>query len=316
MINRMLIAALRAGGLRRRNTRLLALILLLLLIITLVATARDADRGFAWVDANGIDIKVYTYRPKDCPEPAILFVFHGLYRNAAGVRDKAREVADAACLMVVAPLFDRDRFPNWRYHRAGVVRGGQVQPREQWTAPIVQALVDWARTQTPHPDPKVYLFGHSAGGQFLSRLSAYSPIAGADRIVIANPSVYVAPLLNEAAPYGFEGVFPDEEAEEHLRAYLALPITVYLGQQDTGEKYLVTDEAALRQGENRLDRGRTIFRLAQDVAREQDWPFNWRLVEVPEVGHSSGNMLHAEAFREALGLNADALSRSSRYAGT
>lgn len=296
---------------------MLAIILLLLMIIALAAAARDVDRGYEWVDADDIAIKVYTHRPKDCREPSVLFVFHGLNRKAAGVRDKAREVADAACLMVFAPLFDRDRFPNWRYHRAGVVRNGEVQSRQQWTAPVVQALVDWARTQTPHPDPEVYLFGHSAGGQFLSRLSAYSPIEGADRIVIANPSVYVAPLLAEAAPYGFERVFPSEEAQARLRKYLALPITVYLGQEDTGEKNLVENEAAFRQGENRLDRGRTVFQLAQDVARERDWPFNWRLVEVPGVGHSSGGMLRAEAFPDALDLRPEEpiQSSSSRHAG-
>lgn len=70
-----------------------------------------------------------------------------------------------------------------------------------------------------------------------------------------------------------------------------------------------------RQGEHRLDRGRTIFRLAQAVARERDSPFHWQLVEVPEVGHSSGAMLGAAAFREALGLSADTPSRTNRYAG-
>ncbi len=266
------------------------------------AVARDTGLGQLRLTANGIEIKVFTYRPPTCAKPSALLVFHGLHRKAKGVRKKAMDIALNACLMVFAPLLDKDRFPNWRYHRAGVVRKGRLQPEQQWTAPVLRALIDFARSQIGYPDAKLYLFGHSAGGQFLSRISAYSPLPEVERIVIANPSVYVAPRLEEAAPYGFKGLFSPEEALARLRAYLASPITIYLGQKDTGEKHLVKNSAALRQGENRLDRGRAIFRLGEQLARERGWAFKWRLVEVPGVGHSSGGMLRASVLYQALGL--------------
>jgi dienelactone hydrolase len=266
------------------------------------SSALEEGRGVDRVRAGDTEIVVFTYRPRACAEPSILIVFHGLNRKAERARNAAEDWAEAACLIVFAPLLDRDRFPNWRFQRAGVVRNGRVQPRENWTAPVVESLVQWARRQTNRPGARLYMFGHSAGGQFLSRLFAYAPVADVDRIVIANPSVFVAPLLGEAAPYGFEGVFSGQEAERRLRAYLALPITVYLGMEDTGEKNLVKTDAAFRQGENRLQRGRTIFRLAKNVAAQRGWPFNWRLVEVAGVGHSSRGMLRAPAFGRALGL--------------
>ena len=279
------------------------LLLVLCLCIVSTAVARDTGTGLLRLQANGLEIKVYTYRPPTCTKPSLLFVFHGLKRNAESYRNKAMDIASRACFMVFAPTFDKDRFPNWRYQRAGVVRKGHVQPRSQWTAPVLRALLDLARNQVNNPDAKLYLFGHSAGAQFLSRISAYSPLSGVDRVVIANPSVHVAPLLSEDAPYGFGGVSSAEQVEADLMAYLASPITIYLGQEDTGEKYLVKSAAAMRQGKNRFERGRRIFSMAQELARLRGWPFEWQLVEVPGVGHSSGKMLRAPELYLALGLH-------------
>lgn len=81
------------------------------------------------------DLTVFTYRPPDIVSPSgILFLFDGLNRDASGMRDKAMLLARRVGLIVFAPLMQRDRFPKWRYHAAGVVRHGRTQPRAQWTA--------------------------------------------------------------------------------------------------------------------------------------------------------------------------------------
>ena len=278
------------------------LVLALCLSFAAKVVARDSGLSQLRMMAHGIEIKVFTYRPPNCAKPSALIVFHGLKRKAKNARRKAMDIAVEACLMVFAPLFDKDRFPNWRYHRAGVVRKGRVQPQDRWTAPVLRALLDLDREELANPNARLYLFGHSAGGQFLSRIAAYTPLTGVDRIVIANPSVYVAPRLDEAAPYGFKGVFSAKVAQARLRAYLASPITIYLGQADRGKKYLVTSKAAVRQGKNRLERGRAIFQMAKTLAQKRGWRFEWTLVEAPEVGHSSGGMLRAPALYRALGL--------------
>lgn len=266
------------------------------------SSALDEGRGVETVQASGIDITVFTYRPRGCVDPSFLIVFHGMNRKAERIRNNAEDAADSLCLVVVAPHFDQERFPNWRYQRAGVVRAERVQPREEWTAPIVEALVHWVRRQTNRPDAKLYLFGHSAGGQLLGRVFAYAPISGIERIVIANPSVYVLPLLTEPVPTGFDGLFTDAEADRRVHEYLSLPITIYLGSEDTGEKNLVRTDAAMRQGDHRRERGHTVFRIGEKIAAQHGWPFQWTLVEVPGVGHSSRAMLNAPAFAAALGL--------------
>lgn len=272
---------------------------------TLNIHAKDQEDGLGIlrVDANGTEIKVLTYRPSDCDNPSIFFSVHGLKRNAKGARNRAIKFAQETCMMVFAPHFDKERFPNWRFHRAGVVRKGKVQDRSRWTAPILHKLIEVARLEVASAEAKVYLFGHSAGAQFLSRIAAYTPLTDVTRIVIANPSLHVAPVLSVDAPYGFGGVFSEFEAYATLKRYLASPITIYLGLEDTGTKHLVDSKAAMRQGKNRLERGRNIFRQAQEVARKRGWQFNWRLVEVPGVGHSSKKLLRVPELYQALNLD-------------
>lgn len=278
---------------------------LLVLVYAASCEAKTQEYGEEVWNAAGVDIRVYTYRPSTCDSHDILFVFHGLNRKAKGVRDKAAKVAQKVCLMVFSPLFDKDRFPNWRYHRAGVVRGKHIQPRARWTEPILRDMLRLAKSKVGQVDPSVYLFGHSAGGQFLSRVSAYSLPFDAERIIVANPSVHVTPSTSEAVPYGFGGLFEGEESEAQIRQYLELPISIYLGQKDTREKHLVVTEAANRQGANRLLRGRTVFRRAKQLAGERAWTFNWRLVEARGVGHSSKGMLQAPEMITALGRDED-----------
>ncbi len=247
---------------------------------------------------GGEEIELYSYRPTRAGGRDALLLLAGMQRNAVGLRDKAIALSEATGLIVHAPRLDARRFPRWRYQHAGVARDGVLQPPEQWTAPLLQELVDWVHRCCAPFSPRLRLFGHSAGGQLLSRVCAYAPLRGVERIVISNPSSHVLPLGDEAPPHGFAGL--DDEAL--VRAYLAAPLTLYLGQRDTGATNLARGGASRRQGGNRLERGRNAYRIASRVARERGLPFRWRLVEAPGVGHSSREMLAAPACRLALGL--------------
>lgn len=285
---------------------LLRTVLLVLLLATSFqgAHARDARTDdVARVVANvmGLPLDVFTYHPRDCASPSILMVFHGNGRGAQSYLESARDVADRACFVIYAPLFDEDRFPNWSYHRGGLVHDGRALPEEGWTSGIVDDLVEWARQQEGRPNARSFLFGHSAGGQFLSRVAAYDLPQSVERIVLANPSTYVLPTEEEDIPYGFGGL-PSAKAEAWMRAYLAAPITIYLGSEDTGSEDLTMTEQAIRQGENRLDRGKRTFEAAQREAAEHGWPFNWKLVLADKVGHSGRGMLTAKEMIEALGF--------------
>jgi len=282
------------------------LLVLSLTFCTTDAFSQTGISGQAIATVRGMPIAVYTYHPLGCARPAFLFVFHGNGRGAASYRNSARPLADQVCFIVFSPLFDESRFPNWSYHRGGIVQDGTVLPREKWTVDLVEDLVEWARQEEGRPDAPYYLFGHSAGGQFLSRVGAFALPSDAERIVIANPSTQVLPSLDEMAPYGLGGVFDEDDGEARLRAYLQLPITIYLGLEDTGDEDLTNNSAANRQGKNRLERGEFVFRMGQSVARENGWEFGWRLVRVPGLGHSARDALRADQIDDALGLPAPA----------
>lgn len=287
---------------RRMYTRLLLLILILCASVPAQARSPTPGREIGLVESW--PVVVYTYRPEGCAEPKLLILFAGYHRDADKYRDRAIPLAKRACLLLFAPLLDRERFPNWRYQRAGVWRDGQVQPEREWSGKLLASLIGWARTWAGRSDMPYILFGHSAGAQFLSRIAAYAPPPSPARIIIANPSVHVMPSVDEAVPYGFAGVFADAMREAHLRRYLGLPITIYLGKEDTGDHLLVKDEGAMRQGRSRHERGLNVFRAAERLARQNSWPFNWRLVEVGDAGHSGRHMLDAAEFTAAAALEA------------
>ena len=286
---------------RRMYSKLLLLILILCAFVPAQARAPTSDREIGQVDSW--PVVVYTFRPEGCAEPKLLILFAGYDRDADKYRDRAIPLAKRACLLLFAPLLDRERFPNWRYQRAGVHRDERVQPTSAWTQPVLRDLIAWARRWAGHSDVPTILFGHSAGAQFLSRAAAYFPPEDVYRIVIANPSVHVMPSLEETVPYGFDGIFEGDQRAERLRAYLRQRITIFLGQEDTASgSLLVDDEGAQRQGGTRYERGKKVFATARAAAKQRDWPFNWRLIEVPGVGHSSRGMLNSPQALDALGL--------------
>lgn len=259
---------------------------------------------FATATVGGESIEVGFYRPQGCEGTRLLVVFHGYERDAEAYLKSARQIARRMCMTVVAPRFDSERFPNWRYQRAGVKRGENGIDLTQSIGPLIVDLIDWARRELNAPDADYVLFGHSAGAQMLSRVAAYHPLPAPARIVIANPSSHVAPNRAQSVPYGFKGGGSPSQQNEFLRRYLAQPITLYLGGDDVGSFRMLNNRAARRQGANRLERGRTVFDEARRLATREGWSLNWRLVEVPGIGHDGRAMLRADAAATAFAPDA------------
>jgi pimeloyl-ACP methyl ester carboxylesterase len=182
--------------------------------------AGSSERRLSLADAR---LTVFTYRPA-CRDPSLLLVFHGQGHNADDYRDWARPLADKHCMLVVAPRFSKSQFPRWRYQHGGIARDGEVQDPRAWSGRLIPELAE--RIQQLEGRKMPYsLIGHSAGGQFLSRLAAFTPTQ-AQRIVIANPGTHVCDPKIEA-PYGFGGVYASNDVDKELRRYLGTPITIF-----------------------------------------------------------------------------------------
>ena len=281
---------------RNSRTTAIAISTCFLGIAPVAAEPIAPGTGQQMADVSGARIAVFTYRPAGCSDPALLMVFHGIARNAGTYRDDARALADRNCLLVVAPKFDQHAFPIWRYQRGGIVKDGVVQNPRDWTGRLVLDLVDWVRKQEGRPLPYSFI-AHSAGAQFLDRLAAFVPTQ-ARRLVVANSGSYVFPSLEIDAPYGLGKVYAVAEGEAQLRRYLAQPLSIYLGKEDTRDDDRNPD--ALTQGKSRYVRGLNTFNAARTLAQDRGWTFNWRLVELPGVGHNAQKMFSAPQASEAL----------------
>lgn len=260
--------------------------------------------------------ELHTYKPAGYANGPLLLVLHGVGRNAAGYRDHARALADRYGLLVVAPLFDRSRFPVWRYQLGGLARGAAgaeaaaLEPVAERLGTVLEALVAEVRRRENRPDLPYVLIGHSGGGQALTRVAATADVTATTATtiaplgyIIANPSTYLWPDRSRHHPYGLGGLPPPLGDEAALRRYLAQPLVVLLGTADTRhDRDLNVGSEAMRQGEHRYARGLAFFHAGASAARDRGWAFGWRLVEVPDVGHSARQMFGHPATHEALGV--------------
>lgn len=240
---------------------------------------------------GGHELAVFTYRPERWSGHRLLFVMHGVLRNADEYRDHAVGMADRFDALVVAPKFDSERFPSRAYQRGGILReDGSAAAPADWTYARIPELAAAIRTRTGRTDAQLFVIGHSAGGQFVLRMSAFQD-TGAVRLVAANPGSVLLPTTEVPFGYGFGGL-PKELADEtRLRAYLAAPLTLYLGTGDDHEdEWFDTSEEAMAQGSGRHQRGLGLYWTARTLATLRGWPFGWRLVEAAGVDHDHEKM--------------------------
>jgi pimeloyl-ACP methyl ester carboxylesterase len=157
----------------------------------------------------------------------------------------------------------------------------------------------------------VVVAGHSAGGQYVHRFAATSPVEDElphlrFRYVVANPStyLYIGPERATGDVGGFE--IPDQRrcpdydewhyglrnrapyalrlTEEQLRDRLLNRDVLYLvGTGDVGTEALDMVCGAMLQGERRYHRGLNFFAYLNAFFPQHEH----RLFEVPDVGHSS-----------------------------
>jgi hypothetical protein len=248
----------------------------------------------------GLSLKIATYKPEKCSGRILILNFHGIDRNAGTYRDSVRRLARRTCALVVAPEFDLQQFSKDEYQYGGAkVSGGRLVEPGTRSIDFVAPLVRWSENAAGLSGLPYLLLGHSAGGQYLSRVAAYTAISPM-QIVIANPSTWVMPSTDIAVPFGFGGIRPPQDAEQALRSYLGKPIIVALGKNDTGDEGLENSIDGKLQGPYRYARGLKAFSLAKAAAATHGWPFNWTLVEVEGVGHDPVKMFNAPETLAAL----------------
>lgn len=251
------------------------------------------------VDFGGTTLDLWVYRPASYNGDGFVLLLHGASRAAESYRNNSRGFADEHGRIVVVPEFDAERFPNRRYQMGGVFRadGSLADPAERTYAFIPQ-IVEYVRQREGTPQLPWILLGYSAGAQFVSRMAAFLD-TDAERLVAMSPGSALFPTRDLDFGLGFGGLPERYGSDDRIRRYLALPMTVSIGTADTEEDQLPGGRAA-EQGVHRYARNLRWFVSAMELAHDQGWEFNWRLVLHDGAGHPHRQMFEHAAMANSL----------------
>jgi len=252
------------------------------------------------IGADVRTITLNTYRPAHATaQSPIVLVQHGVMRNGDDYRDFWMPAADKHGLVIIAPTFSDAQWPEvMNYNngsvldttdRAALADTAPTTAPETWSYTVVTRLVDHLKACGVLAHQPLYLFGHSAGGQFVHRLLSVLTPGVFTQVAAGNPGWYTLPLLDLPFPEGLSGTPADDNS---LARLFASPLTILAGDQDTEthDPHLPSEPAALRQGPHRYARALNYFATAQAEAARRGLPLNWQLHTIPGIGHDGEAM--------------------------
>ena len=258
---------------------------------TASAVEAPVHTNFAF-ESGGHKLTVWYHRPAAATaDSPVLFVIHGLGRNAEEYLSDWIEHADQKKFLLVVPEFSKTEFPGEEAFNSGNLFNaeGHPLPREQWSYSTIEPIFDAVRQPLGSTRNDYMIYGHSAGSQFVQRFLYFVPQARLTRAIAANAGWYMLPELTTEFPYGLKGTPVDAAA---LRMAFARPVVVLLGEADIDPNHAAlrhTPEADA-QGMDRFARGHYFFAKAKAVAESMQTPFNWTLATAPGIAHSNKGM--------------------------
>jgi len=221
---------------------------------------------------------------------------HGHRRHADTYRDDWILKAESKHVVLLAPLFSENDYPNPSGYPWGNVVNSDGEPNESelWTFKVLERLFDRFREMTGNRTSEYFLYGHSAGAQFIHRMILFLPNARIHSAVAANAGWYVLPSFSQCFPYGLSH---SPATPELLKEALQRPLTILAGDEDVDaeDPLLRNTRKARAQGKNRLERARTFIRKSKRTALKLSVPFKWNFEIVPGAAHSNKQMIERAA---------------------
>ncbi|MCP4059006.1 MAG: hypothetical protein GY738_17180 [Pseudoalteromonas sp.] len=259
------------------------------------ATGKDSFVINAYKHTDRKTIRVWTYKPAEwTPADPVLFVMHGMGRNAEDYLDAWTELAEQKGIMLIVPEFASKFYRViTNDYQEGNLKSyfGWQNPESEWAFTVVENVFDHVNTVNGLSLDGYLIFGHSAGGQFVQRMVAMKPQSRINKAIAANAGTYS--FMEEEAPYPY-GL---GDVNYNLQGSFAKNLVVLLGELDNNAQQgrLDQTEMAMEQGANRLERGANFFQASKTVAGNNGFDFNWQIQVVPDVGHEYKRMSEAAA---------------------
>jgi len=233
-------------------------------------------------------IRVFYYKPSGfTADSPIFFILHGYGRQAEELMYASAVSAETFNFLLVVPEYSFKLFPTWEEYNYGNAR---KKPKEFWTYFVNDRIFHFVNELTNSGQEKYYMFGHSAGSQFVHRQLMVGASNFVEKAFAANAGEYAMPTLGEVSfPWSMSGL---DLSREDLKRLFSFDLYVLLGEEDVEQdQYLVQGDVFAKQGNNRFDRGQNFYKTGKNEAKKLGSDFNWKLVTVPHVGHSTLGML-------------------------
>jgi hypothetical protein len=231
---------------------------------------------------NGPALRVFLTRPVGlAPDRPVVFVMHGMNRNAVQYRDQWHDLANQYDFLLVVPEFMDRKFPGSEAYSLGNVFDdqGKVRDESEWSYAAIEAIFDDLHLRFGVLAENYSLYGHAEGAEFVQGYIFHVAQTRADRIVVANAGGYMMPDFEVPFPRGLKDSASDEA---RLAGALQLPLTILLGTGDgnAGDLNLPDTTQAISQGEAFIEGARV-------AAEKKGIPFNWKLVRVEGAGENN-----------------------------
>lgn len=232
--------------------------------------------------SNGRAMRVFYYKPKGfTADRPILFFMPGADRKAEHIPKIAADSLEKFNILLILPEFSEELFPKMESYQYGNVR---TKPKELWSFYVNDRIFRFVRQITGTRQQKYYIWGNSAGAQFVHRQILVGAHEFIEKAFASNAGVYTLPTNgHDPYPYSIKGL---GLTNKDLKNMFLLNFFVLLGEEDVAQDaYFPKNKTAMKQGNNRLQRGKLFYATAEREAHARELGFNWKLITIPGCGH-------------------------------
>ena len=240
-------------------------------------------------------MEVFSYQPPEAnAETPVVFVLTGLNRDADKYRDSWIENAKKNKLIVIAPRFSPEDYPGVDGYNLGNLvnaKTNKLNPESQWAFTVIDDLFADMQKKGITRQQQYYLFGNSAGCQFVHRMLTFVPKANVKAAICAAAGWWTMPDVENPWPYGLDKS-PVRVTQKQLADYFAKNVLITVGSKDNDPYHplLRRSYEAMAQGDSRLERAKSYYLTADQKARRYKVNFNWQFTTLPGVGHNGAKM--------------------------
>jgi len=221
------------------------------------------------------------------PDTPVLVSVHGISRNAREHAESFGALPDARDMLIVAPLFEAERFP--RYQR--IAQPGRPGRADLALEAVLAAVADSFGVDVR----RIILNGYSGGAQFAHRYAFCHPervaalgLAAAGWYTFPDKSVVYPRGLKRMGVGGLSG---------HVPAALRIPTLVAVGDLDVEQDPALRRTGSIdgQQGTTRLDRAERWTGAMRALAGAAGLPDVFEMIVLPRTGHSFEAAMDPEA---------------------